>query len=139
MYRKKTHTYQYLSFASHHPFEHKLSVVRILLHQADTVVREPEDKAEEISHVKEALQNCGYGEWAVFCFFVLFCLFVCLFVLGGDPRRKQAASAAVMLTLVNICLPHFLVCRACQKSWKEPSSRLESVLPLNLWTPSEKP
>ena len=104
MYRKKTHTDQYLNFASHHPFEHKLSVVRMLLHRADTVVRDPEDKAEEISHVKEALQTCGYTEWTIF---------------RACSKEKQAATAAVMLKIVNIYLPHFLVWRACQKSMRK--------------------
>ena len=66
VYRKKTHTDQYLNFASHHPLEHKLNVVRTLLHRAEMVVTEHEDKVGELSHVKEALHN--WLRW-MDCFF----------------------------------------------------------------------
>ena len=38
MYRKPTHTDQYLLFDSHHPLEHKLVVIRTLNRWAETVL-----------------------------------------------------------------------------------------------------
>ena len=58
VYRKPTHTDQYLNFMSHHPIDHKISVVRTLL------VSEPEEKKKEDIHVQDALRTCGYPEWS---------------------------------------------------------------------------
>ncbi|XP_072041346.1 uncharacterized protein [Amphiura filiformis] len=58
IFRKPTHTDQYLSFASHHPLEHKLSVIKTLLYRSE-IVTDPEDRAEEIEH-------CGYRDWTFF-------------------------------------------------------------------------
>ncbi|XP_072033380.1 uncharacterized protein [Amphiura filiformis] len=77
VYRKPTHTEQYLNFSSHHPLEHKLSVVRTLLHRAETVVTDQTDKEEEIAHVKNALRNCGYKDWTFF---------------RDQPKEKDRAS-----------------------------------------------
>ena len=38
VYRKKTHTNQYLNFKSHCPIPHKLGVVRILYESADNII-----------------------------------------------------------------------------------------------------
>ena len=65
IFRKPTHTDQYLHFWSHHPLEHKLSVVTTLLHRSE-IVTDPEDRSEEVEHVKKALRNCGYQDWAFF-------------------------------------------------------------------------
>jgi len=60
VYRKPTHTDQYLNFSSHHPIEHKLTVVRTLLERSQCLVTEIEDRKQEDSHVEEALRACGY-------------------------------------------------------------------------------
>ena len=38
IYRKPTHTNQYLNFCSHYPIEHKLSVMRTLLERSQSLV-----------------------------------------------------------------------------------------------------
>ena len=63
VYRKPTHTNQYLLFDSHHPLDHKLGVVRTLFHRANTVVTSPEDREAEHDYLKNALQKCGYSDW----------------------------------------------------------------------------
>ena len=52
-------------FDSHHPIEHKLSVIRTLLDRKDRIVTEDEDKTEEEKHVKNALKQCKYPDWAI--------------------------------------------------------------------------
>ena len=65
VYRKATHTNQYLQFSSHHPLQHKLSVPRTLLHRCDTLVSNARDKKTEMHNIKTALKNCGYPEWTI--------------------------------------------------------------------------
>ena len=61
-----THTDQCLNFKSHHPVEHKLSVVRTLLQRSHTLVTDSQehDKLQEDSHVEEALCASGYPQWS---------------------------------------------------------------------------
>ena len=65
VYRKATHTDQYLNYSSHHPLEHKLSVVRTLTHRVDTIVTTEGDKTDEKKHLSTALKQCGYPEWVI--------------------------------------------------------------------------
>ncbi|XP_066275413.1 uncharacterized protein [Branchiostoma lanceolatum] len=65
IYRKPTHTDQYLNFRSNHPLEHKLGVVKTLLHRADTIITDPHDRETEKQHIKQALKDCGYPKWAI--------------------------------------------------------------------------
>ncbi|XP_035672164.1 uncharacterized protein LOC118413102 [Branchiostoma floridae] len=64
VYRKSTHTDQYLNFQSHHPLHQKLGVIRTLLDRCNTVTTEDQDKEQETQHVKRALTRCGYPQWA---------------------------------------------------------------------------
>ena len=65
IYRKPTHTDQYLNFSSNHPLDHKLGVIRTLFHRADSIITDPQDKNHEREHVKQALTKCGYPQWAI--------------------------------------------------------------------------
>ena len=63
VYRKPTHTNQYLNFQSHQPLQHKLGVVRTLRDRADRAVTNEEDKHKEYNTIKESLAVAGYPEW----------------------------------------------------------------------------
>ena len=64
IYRKATHTDQYLNFGSHHPIHHKLGVVRTLMDRMNTIVSEDSDKELEEAKIKKALGLCGYPDWS---------------------------------------------------------------------------
>ena len=63
VYRKPTHTDQYLLFDSHHPLEHKLGVIRTLQHRADNVPTSSQAQGAEHKHLRGALKTCGYPRW----------------------------------------------------------------------------
>ena len=65
VYRKKTHTDQYLNFKSHHPLHQKMGVVRTLLERSDNLVTTEEDRHLEEEHVTQALAKCGYPKWTL--------------------------------------------------------------------------
>ena len=65
VYRKPTHTDQYLNWESNHHLDHKRSVVRTLMNRVETHVSDPQDRAQEISHIQEVLAENGYKKWAL--------------------------------------------------------------------------
>jgi hypothetical protein len=64
LFRKPTHTDQYLNFTSHHPVHQKLGVVRTLLERCYDLVTDEDDQKAEFHHVTSALKVCGYPSWA---------------------------------------------------------------------------
>ncbi|XP_071941170.1 uncharacterized protein [Antedon mediterranea] len=64
VYRKPTHTDQYLHSNSHHPLEHKLGLINTLVDRAEKVVRDMDLRKVEMDNIKKALHNCQYPEWS---------------------------------------------------------------------------
>ena len=60
VYKKPTHTNQYLKYTSHHSTSAKQSVITALFDRADNVVSTEKDKEEEKQHILAALQQNGY-------------------------------------------------------------------------------
>ena len=65
MYRKPTHTDQYLQWDSHHHLSAKFSVIQTLSHRASTVCSKPELLQQEKDHLRKALTKCNYPKWAL--------------------------------------------------------------------------
>ena len=63
MYRKPTHTDQYLHWDSLHPISSKYSVVGTLQHRAKTICSDHQLFKEE--HLTKALKKCNYPMWAL--------------------------------------------------------------------------
>ena len=65
VYRKETHTDQYLHWDSHHSIASKYSVVGTLFHRARTVCSTPGALQKEENHLHQSLKNCKYPDWAI--------------------------------------------------------------------------
>ena len=65
VYRKPTHTDQYLQWDSHHHLSAKFSVIQTLSHRASTMCSNPELLQNEKEHLRKALTKCKYPKWAL--------------------------------------------------------------------------
>ena len=97
--RKPTHTDQYLNFSSHHPVEHKLSVIRTLLERSQYLVTVSQDKIQEDAHVEEALQACGYPSWS-------FSKVRCQMEFKTDKRKKKNKKQEALVKRPMIIIPY---------------------------------
>ena len=64
VFRKKTHTNQYLDFRSNHHARQKIGIISTLMKRVDIISKE-EDKIIEQDTVKNAFRACGYPKWVV--------------------------------------------------------------------------
>ena len=65
VYRKPTHTDQYLQWDNHHNLSAKFSVINTPSHRAQTVCSNPELLKQEKEHLRKALTKCKYPKWAL--------------------------------------------------------------------------
>ena len=65
VYRKPTHTDQYLQSDSHHNLSAKFSVINTLSHRAKTVCSSPKLLRQEKEHLRKADTKCKYPKWAL--------------------------------------------------------------------------
>ena len=65
VYRKSTHTDQYLQWDSCHNLSAKFSVINTLSHRAQIVCSNPELLKQEKEHLRKALTQCKYPKWAL--------------------------------------------------------------------------
>ena len=65
VYRKPTHTDQYLQLDGHHNVADKCSVISTLTHRAKTVCIRPELLSKEVNHLRKVLTKCKYPKWAL--------------------------------------------------------------------------
>lgn len=63
IYRKATHTDQYLDFRSNHHIKQKIGIISTFRHRINKLVTNEEDKKEEEAHVINALKRCGHPDW----------------------------------------------------------------------------
>ena len=65
VYRKATHTDQFLHWDSHHAITSKHSVVGTLFHRARTICSNPGQLQREEKHLYQSLRKCKYPDWAI--------------------------------------------------------------------------
>ena len=64
VYRKPTHTGQYLQWDSNYNLASKCSVINTLTHRARTICSTSELVNNELEHLEEVLRHCKYPRWA---------------------------------------------------------------------------
>ena len=66
IYRKATHTDQYLDFRSNHHVKQKVGIISTFEKRTEELVTTEEDRKKEMTHVRKALKRCGHPNWALY-------------------------------------------------------------------------
>ncbi len=64
VYHKPTHTHHYLQFGSNQPLQHKLGLIRTLVHRSSTICSNRDEQTLEIRQLKRVLTVSGYTKKA---------------------------------------------------------------------------
>ncbi len=100
VFRKKTHTDKYLSFASHHPIAHKIAVIKTLFCRANSICGSDQDRNIERAHIRSALKMNGYPSR----------------VISNAMRARPASSSKVMIKpKATVVLPYIKNVSECIK------------------------
>ncbi len=100
IFRKKTHTDKYLSFASHHPIAHKIAVIKTLFCRANSICGSDQDRNVERAHIRSALKMNGYPSR----------------VISNAMRARPASSSKVMMKpKATVVLPYMKNVSECIK------------------------
>ena len=59
LFQKPKDTNHNFSFESHHPLQHKVSVIRTFMHGPNSCIAEEEDRISEYNHIKISVKICG--------------------------------------------------------------------------------
>ena len=65
VYRKPTHTDLYLPWDRYHNLPAKYSVIKTLLHRAQTICSTPQLFKDELQHLEKVLMLCKYPKWTI--------------------------------------------------------------------------
>ena len=114
VFRKLTHTDQYLNFHSNHHLQHKRFVVKTLFHRGDIFITSPEEYAQEISQLKITTINFGYLMQLI------------------KPRPLPNRMHPIYLQIRFKYLSH--TCDECQKSWPMYLINMELKFTMSLST-----
>ena len=87
VYRKPTHTNQYLHWDSHHAIPSKYSMIGTLFHRAKPICSEPKHLQDEEEHPYRTLKKCKYPTWALNR--------VKLRIQTTPPRRKRTIETSI--------------------------------------------
>ena len=65
IYRKPTHTDQYLMYNSNHHISQKIGIAQTLRRRNEKLVTKEDDRIEEEKKIKSSLKRCGYPNWTL--------------------------------------------------------------------------
>ena len=103
VYRKPTHTYQYLHYSSHHQTRCNESVVSSLCNRAYSIITNKDDFGKENARIKQVLKENGYQE-SIIC--KIFKRIINNHSLPQSQQQTQATDVQEEETTMSINLPY---------------------------------